>query len=101
MLFDQMNRTTTTREARPGASTPQALRPEDLPRIASRDRDLEDEVLALQREIATLRSLRQRDQAMARGLGVSLQELRRGALALRADNEELRRALHAARSDSG
>ena len=48
-------------------------------------------------ELATLRALRQRDQAMARGLGVSLQQLRRGAPALRTENEELRRALHAAR----
>lgn len=75
-------------------AAPADVSPEVLP--SDRD-DPQAEIVALRRELATLRALRQRDQATARGLGVSLQQLRRGALALRAENEELRRALHAAR----
>lgn len=65
--------------------------------LPSDPEELRAELVALRHELSTLRALRQRDQATARGLGVSLQQLRRGALALRAENEELRRALHSAR----
>jgi hypothetical protein len=65
--------------------------------VDSDPEQLRAEIVALRHELSTLRALRQRDQATARGLGVSLQQLRRGALALRAENEELRRALHSAR----
>jgi len=53
----------------------------------------QQELAALRREVAQLRTLRQRDLATARGLGEALQALRRGAMALRAENEDLRRQL--------
>ncbi|WP_026910607.1 hypothetical protein [Patulibacter minatonensis] len=52
---------------------------------------LRQEVESLRREVTALRIQRQRDMATARGLGEALQSLRRGALALRQENEELRR----------
>lgn len=58
---------------------------------------LRQELADLQREVVSLRTQRQRDMATARGLGEALQALRRGAMALRTENEDLRRQL-AARS---
>lgn len=54
---------------------------------------LQAEVEALRREVVVLRTQRQRDLATARGLGEALQALRRGAMALRTENEDLRRQL--------
>lgn len=54
-------------------------------------RALQREVADLRREVEALRLQRRRDLATARGLGEALQALRRGAMALRTENEELRR----------
>lgn len=52
---------------------------------------LQREVADLRREVAALHVQHRRDLATARGLGEALQAIRRGAMALRAENEELRR----------
>ncbi|MDO9410735.1 hypothetical protein [Patulibacter sp.] len=58
-----------------------------------REDELEQQVAALQREIVDLQTQRRRDMATARGLGEALQSLRDGTMALRAENEDLRRRL--------
>lgn len=55
----------------------------------SRDQELEQ----LRREVQSLRLQHRRDLATARGLGEALQAIRRGAMALRTENEELRREI--------
>lgn len=57
--------------------------------------DAERRLAELEREVAELRTQRRRDLATARGLGEALQALRTGALALRTENDELRRRLAA------
>jgi hypothetical protein len=54
-------------------------------------RTLQLELEELRREVAALQVQRRRDLATARGLGEALQAVRRGAMALREENEELRR----------
>jgi hypothetical protein len=58
-------------------------------------RELRRQVAELEREVQALRVDRQRDMATARGLGEALQAIRRGAMALRRENEDLRRQLSA------
>ncbi|CAB4901122.1 unannotated protein [freshwater metagenome] len=63
--------------------------------LRPREDELQRQLIDLQREVAELRTQRRRDMATARGLGEALQAIRSGAMALRAENEDLRRQLAA------
>lgn len=75
--------------SRPSSSASPATAAAATPTIIGLQQQLAD----LQREVVSLRTQHQRDLATTRGLGEALQALRRGALALRTENEELRRQL--------
>lgn len=63
--------------------------------LRPREDELQRQLVELQLEVAELRTQRRRDMATARGLGEALQAIRSGAMALRAENEDLRRQLAA------